>query len=171
VSGEPGEADSSAPDAADAALDATQDWRAARHPIRGHRRDQLIRLLATKEYTQVQLGEMFGVCQPTISKFKSNNLDAINAVATKLDDEFAGLWIATKRARIAEYQQLVEDLEELLLSEEFRANGNIADVARAKLTAFKQASEELGQLPGRVTVQHSGGLDIRVNGVDVEALR
>lgn len=139
--------------------------------LRGHRQDQLIRLLATKEYTQVQLGEMFDLDQSSVSRFASKNRDAIKEVASRLDDEFAGLWIATKRKRIAEYQQLVEDLEDLLLSEEFRANGNIADVARAKLTAFKQASEELGQLPGRVTVQHSGGLDIRVNGVDVEALR
>jgi predicted transcriptional regulator len=139
--------------------------------LRGQRKDQLIRLLATKEHPQTVLAEMFGITQSGVSYFARRHREAIDAVAAKLDDEFAGLWIATKRARIAEYQQLVEDIEKLLDDSETRANVNYAEVARTKLAALKQASEELGQLPGRVTVQHSGGLDIRVNGVDVESLR
>jgi hypothetical protein len=41
---------------------------------------------------------------------------------------------------------------------------------RVQQQALRAIADELGQIPARVQVQHSGQLDVRLNGVDVGAL-
>ena len=139
---------------------------------RGHVRARLIRELATGEHTQVELARRHGVDQSAISRFASRHAERIADVAGKLDDEFAGLWIAGKAARIAEYQQQVDDIADLMDDPERAARAGVqaAEMFRTAQAALRAVSEELGQLPARVQVQHSGSLDVRLNGVDLAAL-
>lgn len=139
---------------------------------RGHVRQRLIRELATGEHTQAELGRRHGVSRQAVSAFAAKHAERIADVASRLDDEFAGLWIASKTARIAELEAQVDRLTELLTDPEVaaRANVGVAEVERTIQSAIRNVSEELGQLPARVQVQHSGSLDVRLNGVDLDAL-
>lgn len=141
--------------------------RTTRFPLRGARRIQLIRQLATGEYTQAALADMHGVVPSAIAQFIKREKLAIAQVREKLDDDFAGLWIANKAARLAEREQYIEDLNEI------EALRHDPAAVRAKLAAMKDAAEELGHLPGRITI--SGQLDTQtryqVDGVNPEDLR
>lgn len=122
-------------------------------------------MLAAGEHTQGQIAELLGVTQQAISLFAKREAEAVVEVQKNLDDEFAGLWIAQKENRIAEYEALMEDLA--------TADHSDPAVVRAKALALKSVAEELGHLPGRLTV--SGQLDTQtrytINGVDPEAMR
>lgn len=158
--------------------DATTDPTEARPPRkwgtleRGRVKLELMRALATGEHTQVELARRYDADQSSISYFASRHAEEIADIRARLDDEFAGLWIAAKRSRIAEYQQQVDDIAELLSgAEDKRANVNYAEVVRTAQAALKAVAEELGQLPTRAQVEHSGGINIKINGLDVAALQ
>lgn len=139
---------------------------------RGHVKTELIRFLATGEETYTSLAARYGVSQPSISAFAKRHAERIADVAAKLDDEFAGLWIAEKRARIGELQEQVDRVTELVTDPEQAARAGVgaAEMERVIQTALRAVSEELGQLPSRTQVQHSGQLEIIVAGVDTSAL-
>lgn len=126
----------------------------------GHIVNKLCRELAVAEKPQVQLSEEYGVSQSAISQFKARHKDRIEAIRNKLDDEFAGLWIAEKANRIAEYQADVE----------FIGATTKADLLRVKATILKAVSEELGQLPARVNVTVTNPVTYVVKGVDPDDL-
>lgn len=144
---------------------------------RGHVKLKLIRELATGEHTQSDLAARYGVDQSAISLFRSRHAERIADVAARLDDEFAGLWVAEKAARIATYQEQIEHVADLLTTppeEDERGAGvnvSTAELMRTQAAALRAIADELGQIPARVQVQHSGSLDVRLNGVDLEALR
>lgn len=126
--------------------------------LRGRHKLRLIRLLAVGEMTQDELAEEFGVTQPAIAQFKKRNRDEIEHVKANLEDEFAGLWIARKKDRVAELEDVAE---------RFKADDPKA--ANIRLRALKQAAEELGQL--KVSIEVSGGVDYTVEGVDPKELQ
>lgn len=141
---------------------------------RPHVRLQLIRELAKGEATQRELGQRYGVTQPAIANFAKRHAARIDEVRGKLDDEFAGLWIAQKANRIEVLQGQVDDIAEMMSDPEKAARAGVqaAEMFRTAQSALRAVSEELGQLPAR-TVRHEGGVSVRyeVAGVDLEALR
>lgn len=132
-----------------------------RGPLGGLVRLQLIRELALSDMTQTQLAGKYGVRQSSISEFAKRNAEQIQHARTHSADEFAGILIAEKARRLAAYEEIhnkameptpkitnkgtvVVDPE----SGEFVYEVN----ASAAMTALKSVAEELGHLPGRVTV-------------------
>lgn len=128
----------------------------------GWQHHQLVHDLAAMDQTQVQLAQKYGVGQPAISQFAARHADEITARKERIDDEFFGLWVASKRHRVAEYQADVEAINEALDDE--------ADekLLRAKLAIMRQVAEELGQLKTQVEV--GGKLTYEVKGVDLSRL-
>lgn len=126
----------------------------------GHIVNKLCRELAVAEKTQAQLSEEYGVSQSAVSQFKTRHRDRIDAIRGKLDDEFAGLWIANKANRIAEYQADVE----------FIGATTKAELLRVKAVILKAVSEELGQLPARVNVNVSTPVTYVVHGINPDDL-
>lgn len=139
---------------------------------RGHIRLKLMRDLAAGEHSQTDLARRYGVTQPAISQFAQRHAERIADVASRLDDEFAGLWVAEKAARIAELQQQVDSIADTMGDPNAAAKAGLgaAEMYRVQQQALRAIADELGQIPARVQVQHSGQLDVRLNGVDVSAL-
>lgn len=135
-------------------------------------RQRLIRDLAKAEHSQKELGRRYGVSYQAVQQFAARHAERIAQVAEKLDDEFAGLWVADKAQRLAVLQGQVDDVLELMADPERAAKAGVqaAEMMRVVQTGLKQTAEELGQLPGRVSVTHSGSLTVQLNGVDVGAL-
>jgi transposase-like protein len=136
-----------------------------------HVRLKLIRALAAGEHSQAELARRHGVSPAAMSQFVRRHAERIAEVASKLDDEFAGLWVAEKAARIAHLQAQVEQIADMLGADDLRVGVSYAEVARTQQQALRAIADELGQIPAKVQVQHSGSLDVRLNGVDLEALR
>ena len=140
--------------------------KADRGPLGGRQGRALARDLALTKTSQSELAEKYGVSQPAISQFKERRAEEIAAIAANADDQYAGMWIADKQARLAEYERLheialtptpkidikgkiVKDIdpithEEVVIVE---MDGGLA----AKV--LKQAAEEMGQLPTRLQIQ------------------
>lgn len=136
-----------------------------RSKLGGLVRRQVVRDLALSGLSQNELAEKYGVSQPAISQFKARNAEEIAAVAAKADDEFAGILIAQKQARLAAYQELygvaVSPTPKISASgktvtyvdPESGESGVVMEVdVRAAATVLKQAAEEMGQLPTRLQV-------------------
>jgi predicted transcriptional regulator len=129
---------------------------------RGWVKQKLCRELAVGEKTQVQLAEEYGVSQPRISQFLKEHSTRVNEIRENLADEFAGMWIADKRARLAELEEMADRI------------GPSRDPNKMRLVKelLKQAAEELGQIPTKANVtidQHR--ITYAVEGVDPEKLR
>lgn len=125
-------------------------------------RRQLCRELATGEMSGAALGKKYGVTRQAISAFAKRHAREVDDIKAQLDDEFAGLWIADKAARIATYQA---DIEQSL-------DGDYAghyEQVRTRHAAMRAVSEELGQLPPRATVAIVPVQHI-IEGVGVEVL-
>lgn len=107
-------------------------------------RRALVRALATGERRRAQLARDYGVVPSYITWFARQHAREIDAVKAKLDDEFAGLWIAEKEKRIAAYQH---DFE-------VSADGDYSahyEQVRTRSGILRNVAEELGQLPNRST--------------------
>jgi transposase-like protein len=140
---------------------------------RPHVRLKLIRELAKGEHTQAELARRHGVSREAMSKFTQRHAERIADVASKLDDEFAGLWVAEKANRLAVLQHQVEQIADTMGDPDAAAKAGVgaAEMHRVQQQALRAIADELGQIPARVQVQHSGSLSVQLNGVDVEALR
>ena len=115
------------------------------HLERGWVRHRLIREFALGEKTGAQLAEQYGVSQTSISAFKKRHSLEIEEVRNNLADEYAGVWVAQKLARIQEYQTAAEKM----------ASGASPRNAEVLVTILKAVAEELGQLPARTQVNVS----------------
>lgn len=113
------------------------------HLERGWVRHRLVRDLAIAEKSQAELAEIYGVSQTSMSAFKKRNAMAIEEVRNNLADEYAGLWVAEKMKRIAEYQEAAEKM----------AKGVSPRNQEVLVSILKAVAEELGQLPARTQVQ------------------
>jgi len=126
---------------------------------------KLVRELALGEESQTQLAEKYDVSQPAISAFAKRNAEEIAAVRANADDEFAGLLIVQKAYRLGTLEQLLR--EAMKPTTKVAPSGRVAydedgnAIKEMNLDAasklLKQAAEEVGQLPNRIT------LDGRVN--------
>lgn len=103
-----------------------------------------MRELAAGEKTQTQLAKEYGCTPGAVSIFASRHEEEIQALRDKLDDEWAGLWVASKRDRLAVYQNDIEMLDELGMTDERMA------ALKAKL--LRQVAEEVGDLRADVNV-------------------
>jgi hypothetical protein len=130
-----------------ATLDPDQFLPDRRHqPLSGRNKLYVIRALATGDPKPSALARQFGVGANAITNFKRRNQRAIDEVRKALDDQFAGLWVARKEARLAELEWMIDILGEAI--EECPD----ADMIRVRAGLLKNVSEELGQLPPRTQV-------------------
>jgi hypothetical protein len=135
------------------------DGRAARkgHLERGWVKHRLIRDFALGEKTGRELAQQYGVSQTSMSAFKRRHHMEIEEVRNNLADEYAGVWVAQKMARIQEYQVAAEKM----------ANGTSPRNQEVLVSILKAVAEELGQLPARTQVQvNTQQVTYQIVGVD-----
>ena len=126
-------------------------------------RRQLCRALAVNEVTRAQLARDYGVSRPAITQFAKRHGTEIEAIKARLDDEFAGLWIADKGNRLAAYQG----------DYDLSAEGEYAahyEQIRTRTQILHNVAEELGQLPPRATVAVLPVVHVIRGDVDLDAL-
>lgn len=104
-------------------------------------RRQLLRALAAGE-RQADVARQFGISRQAVSQFARQHPDEIETFKAKLEDEYAGLWIAEKANRITAYED-----------EYSRAAGHKQadhhEWIKTRVTILHTVAEELGQLPPR----------------------
>lgn len=122
--------------------------------LRGHKKLALLHDLAAMDLTMEAIAAKYERSPSTIYTIKANNAEAIDAIRADHANEFAGLWVAQKVNRVAEYQADIEDLDE--------------DIPQ-KHRALRAVAEELGQLTTKAEIQAS--VTYEVVGVDPEAMR
>ena len=108
-------------------------------------RRELQRLLADGTEKRVALARRFGVSAAYITKFAKQYAREIDDIKRDLNDEFAGLWIASKVNRVLAYQA---DYAAALTSDKATHHEWI----KCRALILHQVAEELGQLPPRTTV-------------------
>lgn len=139
---------------------------------RGHERARLITAIAHRTAPYSQLAAERGVTRQAISAFARRWALAIADARAAADDDAAHLWISQRTARLAEYQQTVEDIDAALrfglIDDEYVSTpDDRAALLRIRLQALRQAAEETGQLRDTAPVQ---AVEIRLNGVDLSQL-
>lgn len=126
---------------------------------RGWVKHRLIRDFALGEKTGRDLAGIYSVSEQSISQFKRRHSLEIEEVRNNLADEYAGVWVAQKMARIQEYQQAAEKM----------AAGSSPRNAEVLVSILKAVAEELGQLPARTQVNVSTETTVyEIVGVSVE---
>lgn len=157
-----------------------------RYKLGGLKRRQIVRELALGGFTQQVLADKYGVSQPAIAQFKARNADEIEAVRANADDEFAGILIAQKAARLASLAEIHEKAMKPV--PKVGNNGKVVERinpitgehetlheidGRLAAQVLKQAAEEMGQLPTRLQI--SGDMQTtttyRIEGVPPEDLQ
>lgn len=161
------------------------------HLERGWRRQWLIRQLATGEFSKNELARIMRAHRQSIRDFEIKHQAEIESMIRQIDQEFAGLWVAEKVNRLAEYQQDVEDANEIIAgelgdptappqvdpldpggleSEQAEPAPSAAPTwVRIKHAALKAVAEELGQIPNRVRMDIGGQVaTYRIEGVDLD---
>lgn len=115
------------------------------HLERGWVKHRLIRDFALGEKTGEELAKIYGCSGTSISAFKKRHAVEIEECRNHLADEYAGLWVAEKMKRIAEYQEAAEKM----------ARGASPRNQEVLVSILKAVAEELGQLPTRAQVNVS----------------
>jgi hypothetical protein len=156
-----------------------------RGKLGGLNRRKVVRLLAAQEISRAEIARRFDVSPSAVTQFADKHAEEINAVKAKMDDEFAGIAIADKVARMGMYQEIAE--RALTPTPKITNKGTVAvhvntetgEVetiyefdGRLAAQVGKQAAEEMGQLVQRSQV--SGDLNTtttyKIAGVDPEDL-
>lgn len=134
---------------------------------------KIVRLLALGEMTQAEIARRYDVSTASLTSFKQRHEARIAEVREHLDDQFAGITYADKANRVVELSNDVAAIADMLADPETAARSGVqyAEMVRAKQSALRAISEELGQLPSRMQVQVSGSLDVQVNGVALGDLK
>ena len=132
-----------------------------RRKLRGWIAYDLVQELAFGDQSHTALGERYGVTRQAIQAFAKRNAERIAEVVANKDDAYAGLWIAKKERRIAEYLRDVEEVNDLDTPD--------AQLKRVKHNALRAVAEELGQLKTNVEVESK--VHYTVEGVDLDKLR
>lgn len=156
-----------------------------RSKLGGLNHRQIVRLLAAQELSLGQIAERYNCTPQAVGQFRDRNAEEIAAVRADMDDEFAGMAIASKVNRVAMLQEIAEKALEPV--PKISANGKVTYVinedgesemvmevdARAAMAALKQVAEELGQLVART--QMSGDMQTtttyRIEGINPESLK
>lgn len=134
---------------------------------RGHRKQLILRDLAEGKMTYGKIAEKFGISVSRVSDIARwpASREIIEAMRQDLEDQFAGLWVAKKQNRIADYEQQIEDIDETM------RNALTVDPAlvRARAALVRSVAEEMAQLPNRVTVQvQKRRVENLLDGVDTD---
>jgi len=155
--------------------------------------------LAEGKITRTRLAEMYGVSIPSISSFAKKHAERIEALRQDASRAVAEIWIADKAARLTVLRDVIESLAaaaprrglvDRVTDLPWESEGvdpiELRDQVLREITedlpdeklikrlmeALKQAAEELGQLPTRMTVQTTGStVNYNIEGVDMDALR
>jgi hypothetical protein len=114
----------------------------AKPGIPRHKNLELCRLLAAGEVQRSELARRYHVTTSAITQFAQRNAARIDEIRANLDDEFAGLWIADKLARVEAYQIDYDSISQ----------NNHHEWVKARTAILKAVAEELGQLPPRAQV-------------------
>lgn len=119
---------------------------------RGRVKVILIRELALGATPKRELANRFEVSLAAVVLFEKRHAEDITAARDDLESEWVGLWVADKRNRIAELQQLIEDMSAqvaglALNSTPFTNNNAGVPLLKLLSTMYRQVAEELGQLP------------------------
>lgn len=156
-----------------------------RSKLGGLNHRQIVRLLAAQELSLGQIAERYNCTPQAVGQFRDRNAEEIAAVRANMDNEFAGLAIASKVNRVALLQEIAE--KALQPVPKISANGKVTYVTnedgesemvmevdvRAAMAALKQVAEELGQLVART--QMTGDMQTtttyRIESVNVEDLK
>jgi hypothetical protein len=124
------------------------------------RKRHVMRDIALGGNTLKALADKYEVSDVAMQAFKKRYREEIQAIIDDAENEFAGIWIASKEQRLSAYRDLWERAWE---------DNDFALCSKIE----KQVAEEMGHLPGRVTI--SGQLDTQtrysVDGVNPEDLR
>lgn len=107
-----------------------------------HEKLNLLRDLAKGEETSPQLSKRYGITAQRIREIKMENKQKVAEIAADLDSQFAGLWVADKRARLAFYEAELERI----------ASIGHHEWVKAKAQLLKNIAEEVGQLPPRMSI-------------------
>lgn len=119
--------------------------------LSGRHRAEILRHLAVGDMTTGALAKKYGVQRSSVTIFKQRNRREIDDIRARLDDEFAGLWVARKSSRLAELEWQIEIIDSAIRDLD-QAGQYDMDLMRVRASLMKQASEELGQLPPRQQV-------------------
>jgi hypothetical protein len=101
-----------------------------------------------------------------VGMFAARYKEDIEAKKANLDDEWAGLWIAKKEARVAVLQDMAEDMQAELEDEDY--DGSTTEGRRVVMAALRAASEELGQLVSKadLTTKQEVKYSLKVDGLN-----
>jgi hypothetical protein len=132
--------------------------------FRGWKKRACARMLVDGVLTHAQIAKHFDTTREAVSLFKKRNAVYIEEMQQKRDDELAGLWIADKLKRVAEYERDVEDINDVHDQEGAELDSLLLT---RKHAALRNVAEELGQLKETVRVETA---TYQVEGVDMGAL-
>lgn len=145
-------------------MNGVNERRGARRDLNPLEKRDLVRALATLgDRPLSELADEWDLSYESLRIFRRERAREIRAVAEDLDDQFAGLWIANKQARIAAYM----DEFEIAMKNK---NMSHHEWIKTRAALLRAVADELGQIPGRgglivVPVEH-----VIVN-IDVEELK
>jgi len=130
--------------------------------IVGYEKHELCHHLAKEDIPVTRLAELYGVTDQAIRDFRKRHAKKIEAIreafVAGLDTRLVGLWIADQGNRIAAYQDDVDLIDHHLAESLDKESGGLL---RIKHSALKSVAEELGALPTRATVDHSGNVEVK----------
>jgi hypothetical protein len=126
-----------------------------------HRIHEVCRELAAGDVSQAAIARKWGIARQTLNDFAHRHAERIADIRAHLDDDYAGLWIANKEARIAAYMDEFERLEH-------GRNSEHHEWSKARQAALRAVADELGAIPNRSSVQVTGIVTHRLIGVDIE---
>lgn len=129
---------------------------------RGWRKVFVIRELAKEEKTRAEISREFGVTAQAVTAFATAHAAEIASVKADIASEWAGLWVADKAKRLAEYQSDIEKITEDL------ADTTDDKLLRVKVAIMRQVAEETGQLKNQIEV--GGTISYVVRGINPEDL-
>lgn len=138
------------------------------HLSRGWRKHWLITELAKGEASHAELARLADCRTTSVTAFALRFAAEIERVQRDISAEMVGLWIAHKALRVAEYQQDVEDADELIVDS---GRDDLPVLVRIKQSALRAVAEELGQIPNRVRMDLGGQVvTYQLEGVRTEDL-
>lgn len=154
-----------------------EDW--APEP-RGYEKLSLIADLAMGELSHAEIARREGFPEAFVTDFADQHRNEIAevsaALAGQLAIETAGLWVTRKQNRLAEYQDQIEEIRNLMA--DLRDSGqrwsrSHRDMLRAYLDLFRQTADELGAYPQRSAPPARQGSTVHyvIETDDQEALR
>lgn len=136
---------------------------------RGYRKLKLLVAMAHSGLSDQELADEYEYAVATVTQYRRHYRDEINLLRENRDDKLEGLWAAKREARIAEYQQSIEDIDEVLArsNREDKDNGPLL---KLKHQALRNIAEELG-LPNRITITPDSAISVRYVAEGAEGLK